>query len=335
MVQLKVASMFFFSGLAVVIALVVVVYIVAWIYDRASGSAEALLTQTELEERRVASTLVKEAGLAGLLPNEKNKVMRHFFQGHSKIYAKQHDIETPRGKFGVDRYCAKQVPRQTDDKKKSESRTKVTDSKKYPAEKDEISSSKHICEKNDVESNCCYCDEEGKNKSKQKSDERKEGSQCCCREDSNDLDQADKDAEDGVCPICLVEFENDENVIIGSSCGHMFHFECFMQWVEKNHTDCPLCRSNMMTAENFLASAYEVLGEQRVNKLKHINEEAARRLVTLEANRHEGIREESESPHDEQPSSEPVDPPVRMDPPARLAPTATADTSRLTVVMVQ
>ena len=124
-----------------------------------------------------------------------------------------------------------------------------------------------------------------------------------------------------------------ENIIIGSSCGHVFHFECFMQWVEKNHTDCPLCRSDMMTPENFLASAYEVLGEQRVNKLKHINEEAARRLAAWEANDRQGRI--VESPADESSSSEPADPSVRRDPPARMAPPATADTSRLTVAMVQ
>lgn len=102
-----------------------------------------------------------------------------------------------------------------------------------------------------------------------------------------------------------------------------------MQWVEKNHTDCPLCRSDMMTPENFLASAYAVLGEQRVNKLKHINEEAARRLAAWEASHPEGRIQEESSPAD------PVDPSIRRDPPARMAPLATADTSRLTIVMVQ
>jgi hypothetical protein len=35
----------------------------------------------------------------------------------------------------------------------------------------------------------------------------------------------------------------------------------------------------MMTSDEFLAAAYDVLGEARVNKLKNINEEAARRLA--------------------------------------------------------
>lgn len=53
----------------------------------------------------------------------------------------------------------------------------------------------------------------------------------------------------------------------------MFRFECFMQWVNKNHTDCPLCRSDMITAQDFLKTAYKELGEQRVDKLIDVNEE--------------------------------------------------------------
>lgn len=83
----------------------------------------------------------------------------------------------------------------------------------------------------------------------------------------------------------------------------------------------------MMTPENFLESAYEVLGEQRVNKLKHFNEEAARRLAAWEDANNEGLMEESSSP-------EPFNHSVRRDPPARLAPPPTADTSRLTFAMV-
>jgi hypothetical protein len=88
MVQLQVASTFFFAGLALILALVIVVYLVAWIYDRASGSAEALLTPAELEERRLASSLVRDAGLAGLLSHEINSVTRHFFEESSYLYAK-------------------------------------------------------------------------------------------------------------------------------------------------------------------------------------------------------------------------------------------------------
>eukprot|EP00526_Cylindrotheca_closterium_P001090 CAMPEP_0113645908 /NCGR_PEP_ID=MMETSP0017_2-20120614/24218_1 /TAXON_ID=2856 /ORGANISM="Cylindrotheca closterium" /LENGTH=375 /DNA_ID=CAMNT_0000557709 /DNA_START=135 /DNA_END=1261 /DNA_ORIENTATION=+ /assembly_acc=CAM_ASM_000147 len=349
MVQLKVASLFFFSGLAVVIALVIVVYVVAWIYDRASGSAEALLTPTELEERRVASTLVKEAGLAGLLPDEKNRVMRHFFQESSKACVKQYsngDIEAPDFRSESEKAVGDEKSGARDEKrnssasginKKAETSMNTNSKSKHDSNTDHKLTNKSQCTKN-TGPNCTNAKKDDKIKSKQKHG-------CSCCEDSNDLDQASKitqsivnmdrnsrelddngnpkghgegkekessghdaenEAEEGVCPICLVEFANDENIIIGSSCGHVFHFECFMQWVEKNHTDCPLCRSDMLTPANFLASAYEVLGEQRVNKLKHINEEAGRRLEAWAAN-HRGGRIQ-ESPGDESSSSEPADP---------------------------
>ncbi|CAJ1958846.1 unnamed protein product [Cylindrotheca closterium] len=374
MVQLKVASMFFFSGLAVVIALVVVVYVVAWIYDRASGSVEALLTPTELEERRIASTLVKEAGLAGLLPDEKNRVMRHFFQESSTACIKNYsriDIEAPNDRSEPEKADAsdekksgaregtKRAETLMNANSKSDNDSSNTDSKLTP---------KSQCQQDtDVEANYSNGKKQGKFKSK-----RKHGCSCC--KGSNNLNRGskltlsiginvdqnkreldkngkpkrfgrekekessggdtEKESEEGVCPICLVEFEEGENIMIGNSCGHVFHFECFMQWVEKNHTDCPLCRSEMMTSENFLTSAYAVLGEQRVNKLKHINEEAARRLAAWEADQPEERIEESAG-DEASSSSEPVDPSVRRDPPARMAPPAAADTSRLTVAMVQ
>lgn len=56
-----------------------------------------------------------------------------------------------------------------------------------------------------------------------------------------------------------------------------------MQWMEKKPNECPFCRSDMMTSDEFLATAYDVLGEERVNKLKNINEEAARRQAAWHA----------------------------------------------------
>jgi len=81
------------------------------------------------------------------------------------------------------------------------------------------------------------------------------------------------------CPFFTFCFEeHGEKVIIGTSCGHMFHLSCFMEWVEKKHMDCPICRSDMITPDEFTASAYQVLGDERVDKIRRINEESARRL---------------------------------------------------------
>lgn len=76
----------------------------------------------------------------------------------------------------------------------------------------------------------------------------------------------------------LSHAENGEKVVIGSSCGHVFHLACFMEWVEKKQLNCPICRSDMITPDEFTASSFHVLGDARVDKIQRINEEAARRL---------------------------------------------------------
>lgn len=238
--QLKVASMFFFSGLAVVIALVVVVYVVAWVYDRASGTSDGILTLAELEERRVASTLVKDAGLAGLLPDEKNRVLRHFFQESSKACIKQYsssDIEAPYDRFSSKEADSGDKSGVRDEKRKSSVSeiTKNADTSMIIHSESESCSKKYKCT-NDIAANCTTKSKDEKSKSKPK-----HGYSSC--DDSNDLDQAskgaqsitdkdhknreldenetskrhgkdmefadgdaEKETEEGVCPICLVEF---------------------------------------------------------------------------------------------------------------------------------
>ena len=44
------------------------------------------------------------------------------------------------------------------------------------------------------------------------------------------------------CPICLEEFEDNEEIIV-LSCSHGFHEQCLRQWLErKADTCCPLCK---------------------------------------------------------------------------------------------
>jgi hypothetical protein len=52
-----------------------------------------------------------------------------------------------------------------------------------------------------------------------------------------------------------------------------------MQWLEKGNEQCPYCRKDMMTAEDLYEAAREELGEARVEKIKRVNEESARRLA--------------------------------------------------------
>jgi hypothetical protein len=67
----------------------------------------------------------------------------------------------------------------------------------------------------------------------------------------------------------------------GTSCTHMFHYDCCMQWTESGNDLCPYCRENMMTANEFFEAAKEELGDRRVDKLKKVNEEAEARIAAF------------------------------------------------------
>lgn len=45
------------------------------------------------------------------------------------------------------------------------------------------------------------------------------------------------------CCICLVNFEQDEDVS-KMPCHHVYHRDCIIQWLRINHV-CPLCRFQM------------------------------------------------------------------------------------------
>ncbi|OWZ23418.1 hypothetical protein PHMEG_0001721 [Phytophthora megakarya] len=46
-----------------------------------------------------------------------------------------------------------------------------------------------------------------------------------------------------VCPICLIEFEDGEDVR-NLPCKHIFHVACIDEWLKRN-TSCPMCKSNV------------------------------------------------------------------------------------------
>lgn len=43
-----------------------------------------------------------------------------------------------------------------------------------------------------------------------------------------------------MCPICFVEYKEDES-LIKLNCSHIYHKECVFDWFKKNR-NCPLCR---------------------------------------------------------------------------------------------
>ncbi|CAJ1958844.1 unnamed protein product [Cylindrotheca closterium] len=348
-------SLFFVSGVVVIIAIVGLVYFISWLFDRTSG--EDLLTPDELEARRVAPILVRQAGLAGLLKDEQTKVIRYHFEANSFPFVKETNVtkaskdeslkktteasssndenleKTEESSVVVDKEAVNVDGGETDDPAsddaekeeqaddeaetskideveeskdgdieegkaestittsivKSEESSEddspeITETKTDKDEKDDLESKADT--KEDIVDSDENSDEENKDEPNQ-GPESKEASAAI----SDDLEEA----EEGICSICLEDYEHGEKVVIGSSCGHMFHLACFMEWVEKKHLNCPICRSDMITPDEFTASSYQVLGEARVDKIRGINEEAARRLEAWSIKNQEEIQQRQQA----------------------------------------
>lgn len=62
---------------------------------------------------------------------------------------------------------------------------------------------------------------------------------------SCDLEEDD----DRECPVCLTEFEPEDNLRLLPTCKHVFHQECIDAWFDA-HSTCPLCRASLAGAVN-------------------------------------------------------------------------------------
>lgn len=54
-------------------------------------------------------------------------------------------------------------------------------------------------------------------------------------------DELDSDDDDGVCAICLEEFETGEEVRL-LACSHLYHRHCIDPWLQSSSNCCPLCK---------------------------------------------------------------------------------------------
>ncbi len=54
-----------------------------------------------------------------------------------------------------------------------------------------------------------------------------------------------EEVNEDVCPICLEEFNEGEDVRRINSCEHVFHPHCIEQWIS-NHLNCPYCRNDII-----------------------------------------------------------------------------------------
>ncbi len=54
-----------------------------------------------------------------------------------------------------------------------------------------------------------------------------------------------EELKNGVCPICLVDFEKEEPQVQHLKCGNGFHKECLVAWLV-NKRVCPMCRGEIL-----------------------------------------------------------------------------------------
>ncbi|CAN8284146.1 unnamed protein product [Cochlearia groenlandica] len=55
----------------------------------------------------------------------------------------------------------------------------------------------------------------------------------------------DSDQESETCAICLENMSETNNICQLPNCSHLFHEECVIKWLERQHDSCPLCREHV------------------------------------------------------------------------------------------
>ena len=84
---------------------------------------------------------------------------------------------------------------------------------------------------------------------------------------TNNLDFTSFDDEKDCCPICLVEYEDGDELRV-LPCGHSFHKACTDAWLS-NHANCPSCRHSLedlvplTTRQTFAESIRATLSRSR------------------------------------------------------------------------
>ncbi|EFH55192.1 hypothetical protein ARALYDRAFT_901336 [Arabidopsis lyrata subsp. lyrata] len=55
--------------------------------------------------------------------------------------------------------------------------------------------------------------------------------------------ESEEEEETETCAICLeCILDEDKRIYHMRNCSHMFHEECVIEWLNRQHNSCPLCR---------------------------------------------------------------------------------------------
>ena len=65
----------------------------------------------------------------------------------------------------------------------------------------------------------------------------------------------------------MEDYKEDEDVIIGVNCVHMYHKDCLLKWMQAKHDFCPYCRCYVFPVSDFVTVAKDQLGEERFKEL--------------------------------------------------------------------
>ncbi|CAL9234182.1 unnamed protein product [Arabidopsis halleri] len=66
---------------------------------------------------------------------------------------------------------------------------------------------------------------------------------CYCAPSTTYLDIESEEEETETCAICLeCVLDEDKRIYHMRNCSHLFHEECVIEWLNRQHNSCPLCR---------------------------------------------------------------------------------------------
>lgn len=76
-----------------------------------------------------------------------------------------------------------------------------------------------------------------------------QGDVCCGSFDVNSLPILVADANEEACPICLEGIDRGDRYHT-LPCGHAYHMDCIVPWIQKGNSKCPVCRDDIRGNDN-------------------------------------------------------------------------------------